>query len=111
MCSPSSNEVSTKSDSANSYGRGSARFERSIRSRCRFVRFSPLLRAPRATTQQLDERRCTMIWHIFKKDWKLIWFFVAVVAALQAITELVLAKARVSDDSPMLTLLAQNLPA
>jgi hypothetical protein len=51
-----------------------------------------------------------MIWHIFKKDWKLIWVFVTVVAALQAITELVLAKARVSDDSPMLTLLAQNLP-
>ena len=51
-----------------------------------------------------------MIWHIFKKDWKLIWVFVAVVAASQAITELVLAKARVSDDSPMLTLLAQNLP-
>lgn len=51
-----------------------------------------------------------MIWHIFKKDWKLIWVFVAVVAALQAITELVLAKARVSDDSPTLTLLAQNLP-
>ena len=51
-----------------------------------------------------------MIWHIFKKDWKLIWVFVAVLAALHAITELVLAKARVSDDSPMLTLLAQNLP-
>ncbi|HKD50180.1 MAG TPA: hypothetical protein VKB90_05250 [Candidatus Acidoferrum sp.] len=51
-----------------------------------------------------------MIWHIFKKDWKLIWIFVAVVAASQAITEFVLAKARVSDDSPMITLLAQNLP-
>lgn len=51
-----------------------------------------------------------MIWHIFKKDWKLIWVFVAIVAALQGITELVLAKARVSDDNPMLTLLAQNLP-
>jgi hypothetical protein len=51
-----------------------------------------------------------MIWHIFKKDWKLIWVFVAIVAALQAITELVVARARVSDDSPMLALLAQNLP-
>jgi hypothetical protein len=51
-----------------------------------------------------------MIWHIFKKDWKLIWVFVAIVAALQGITELVMAKARVSDDSPMLALLAQNLP-
>lgn len=51
-----------------------------------------------------------MIWHIFKKDWKLIWVFVAIVAAMQGITELVLARARVSDDSPMLTLLAQNLP-
>lgn len=51
-----------------------------------------------------------MIWHIFKKDWKLIWVFVSIVAAMQGITELVLAKARVSDNSPMLTLLAQNLP-
>ena len=51
-----------------------------------------------------------MVWHIFKKDWKLIWVFVVMMAALQGITELVLAKARLSDDSPMLTLLAQNLP-
>jgi hypothetical protein len=51
-----------------------------------------------------------MIWHIFRKDWRLLWGFVAIVAALQGIAELVLAKARTSEAGPMLDLMAQSLP-
>ncbi|HKS83257.1 MAG TPA: hypothetical protein VJR23_17265 [Candidatus Acidoferrales bacterium] len=51
-----------------------------------------------------------MIWHILKKDWRLLWGFIVMVAALQAIAEFALAKARLSDENPMLELMAQTLP-
>jgi hypothetical protein len=51
-----------------------------------------------------------MIWHIFKKDWKLTWKFVAAVASLHWIAAFVKFRLGVSGESEMLSMLAQMLP-
>lgn len=51
-----------------------------------------------------------MIWHIFKKDWKLVWFLVAAVAALDAAGEFMYFKLGLFGENPTYELLAQTLP-
>ena len=49
-----------------------------------------------------------MIWHIFKKDWKLVWPFVLIVSAVHWIGAAIVYKL---GEDPMLGLLAEQLPA
>lgn len=51
-----------------------------------------------------------MVWHIFKKDWKLLWLFVAVVALLNWISEAIVYKLGLFGGDSMLEMLAEQLP-
>ena len=51
-----------------------------------------------------------MVWHIFKKDWKLLWVFVVTVALVHWIAAVVLYKLGVFREDPMLGLLEETVP-
>jgi len=51
-----------------------------------------------------------MIWHIFKKDWKLLWVFVVAVALINWVAEFVVYKVGLFGEYPMLELLSEQLP-
>lgn len=51
-----------------------------------------------------------MIWHIFKKDWKLLWLFVVVVALLDWMSEAIVYKLGLFGGDSMLEMLAEQLP-
>jgi hypothetical protein len=48
-----------------------------------------------------------MVWHIFKKDWKLLWVFVITVASLHWIAAFILFKLGLFGEDAMLEMLAQ----
>jgi hypothetical protein len=52
-----------------------------------------------------------MVWHIFKKDWKLLWGFVIAVAALHWISALITFKLGLFGEDPMLEMLAYEVPS
>jgi hypothetical protein len=52
-----------------------------------------------------------MVWHIFKKDWKLVWSFVLMVALLHWITALVLFKRGLFSEDATMSMLAETLPS
>ena len=51
-----------------------------------------------------------MVWHIFKKDWKLLWVFVITVASLHWISAFIIFKLGLFGESAMLEMLAGNVP-
>jgi len=51
-----------------------------------------------------------MIWHIFKKDWKLAWVFVLVVSVVHWIDSAIIYKLGLFDEDPMLGMLADAVP-
>lgn len=51
-----------------------------------------------------------MVWHIFKKDWKLMWSFVAAVAFLHGIAALIMFKLGLFNEDPMLEMLSYEVP-
>ncbi len=51
-----------------------------------------------------------MVWHIFKKDWKLAWVFVLVVAVVHWIDSAITYKIGLFDEDPMLAMLADAVP-
>ena len=51
-----------------------------------------------------------MVWHIFKKDWKLAWGFVLAVASLHWMAAFVKSRLGVAGENEALTMLSQVLP-
>ena len=51
-----------------------------------------------------------MVWHIFKKDWKLLWIFVVAVASLHGIAELIIFELGLFGEEPTLEMLSQSVP-
>jgi hypothetical protein len=51
-----------------------------------------------------------MVWHIFKKDWKLAWVFVLVVSVVHWIDSAIMYKLGLFDEDPMLGMLADAVP-
>ena len=51
-----------------------------------------------------------MVWHIFKKDWKLLWVFVITVASLHWISAFIIFKLGLFGESTMLEMLAEAVP-
>lgn len=51
-----------------------------------------------------------MIWHIFKKDWKLLWLFVTAVALLHWISAFILFKQGLFGEDSMLAMLVNSVP-
>jgi len=51
-----------------------------------------------------------MVWHIFKKDWKLLWSFVAAVALLHGIAALIMFKLGLFNEDPTLEMLSYEVP-
>jgi len=52
-----------------------------------------------------------MVWHIFKKDWKLLWVFVITVASLHWIAAFIIFKTLgLSGEDAMLEMLSQTVP-
>jgi hypothetical protein len=51
-----------------------------------------------------------MVWHIFKKDWKLAWLFVLVVSVVHWIDSAIIYKLGLFDEDPMLGMLADAVP-
>jgi hypothetical protein len=51
-----------------------------------------------------------MVWHIFKKDWKLLWVFVISVASLQVFAELIYFKLGLFGEDSLLEMLAELVP-
>jgi hypothetical protein len=51
-----------------------------------------------------------MVWHIFKKDWKLAWVFVLVVSVVHWIDSAIIYKLGLFDEDPMLGMLADAAP-
>jgi hypothetical protein len=51
-----------------------------------------------------------MVWHIFKKDWKLLWLFVVIAASLHCINVLVYYRRGLFSDDVTLEMLAEYLP-
>jgi hypothetical protein len=51
-----------------------------------------------------------MVWHIFKKDWKLLWIFVIAVASLQAIAEFTYFRLGLFGEDPLLEMLSEVVP-
>lgn len=51
-----------------------------------------------------------MIWHIFKKDWKLLWMFVTAVALLHWISAFILFKQGLFGEDSMLEMLVNSVP-
>src|SRR5258708_22984841 len=64
----------------------------------------------RHATAKREEGRTKMVWHIFKKDWKLAWGFVMAVASLHWIAAFVKIRLGVAGESVALTMLSQLLP-
>jgi hypothetical protein len=58
----------------------------------------------------LEERQAEMVWHIFKKDWKLAWVFVLVVSVVHWIDSAIIYKLGLFDEDPMLGMLADAVP-
>ncbi|MGH9606766.1 MAG: hypothetical protein ACRD3N_13835 [Terracidiphilus sp.] len=51
-----------------------------------------------------------MVWHIFKKDWKLLWVFVIIVASLHLIAAFVLFKRGLFGEDATLEMLSEAIP-
>jgi membrane-anchored glycerophosphoryl diester phosphodiesterase (GDPDase) len=51
-----------------------------------------------------------MIWHIFKKDWKLLWVFVITVASLHWIAAFIIFKLGLFGEDAMLEMLSEAVP-
>ncbi len=51
-----------------------------------------------------------MVWHIFKKDWKLTWVFVLVVSVVHWIDSAIMYKLGLFGEDPMLEMLADAVP-
>ncbi len=51
-----------------------------------------------------------MVWHIFKKDWKLLWLFVITVASLHWIATFIRFKLGLFGEDALLEMLSENLP-
>lgn len=51
-----------------------------------------------------------MVWHIFKKDWKLLWVFVITVASLHLIAAFVLFKRGLFGEDATLEMLSEAIP-
>jgi hypothetical protein len=51
-----------------------------------------------------------MVWHIFKKDWKLVWVFVLVVSTVHWIDSAIIYKLGLFNEDPMLGMLAEAVP-
>lgn len=51
-----------------------------------------------------------MVWHIFKKDWKLLWGFAIAVASLHWISALITFKLGLFGEDPMLEMLSRSAP-
>jgi hypothetical protein len=51
-----------------------------------------------------------MVWHIFKKDWKLLWMFVVAVASLHWISAFIIFKLGLFGENAMLGMLSQAVP-
>lgn len=51
-----------------------------------------------------------MVWHIFKKDWKLLWAFVITVASLHWIAAFIMFKLGLFGEDPMLEMLSETVP-
>src|SRR6266576_4512729 len=52
-----------------------------------------------------------MVWHIFKKDWKLLWVFVIAVASLHWISTFIMFKLGLFMEDAMLEMLGQVVPS
>jgi hypothetical protein len=59
---------------------------------------------------ELEEGVGKMVWHIFKKDWKLLWSFVAAVALLHGIAALIMFKLGLFNEDPTLEMLSYEVP-
>ena len=51
-----------------------------------------------------------MVWHIFKKDWKLLWVFVIMVASLHWIAAFIFFKIGLFGEDAMLEMLSETVP-
>jgi hypothetical protein len=51
-----------------------------------------------------------MVWHIFKKDWKLLWMFVLAVASLHGIAAFIIFKLGLFGENAMLGMLSEAVP-
>jgi hypothetical protein len=51
-----------------------------------------------------------MVWHIFKKDWKLLWMFVLVVSVVHWMGAAIFHKLGLFGEDPMLEMLGEALP-
>ena len=51
-----------------------------------------------------------MVWHIFKKDWKLLWFFALMAGSLQWISVFVFYKLGLFNEDATLEMLGESLP-
>src|ERR1700691_4847458 len=51
-----------------------------------------------------------MVWHIFKKDWKLLWLFVITVASLHWIAAFITFELGLFSEDPMLEMLSDAVP-
>src|SRR5690242_10909048 len=51
-----------------------------------------------------------MVWHIFKKDWKLAWVFVLVVSVVHWMGAVIIYKLGLFGEDPMLGMLAEVVP-
>jgi hypothetical protein len=51
-----------------------------------------------------------MVWHIFKKDWKLLWLFVITVASLHWIAAFITFELGLFSEDPMLEMLSDSVP-
>jgi len=51
-----------------------------------------------------------MVWHIFKKDWKLLWTFVASVALVHWISVVIMHQLGLFGENPMLEMLEDTVP-
>src|SRR5258706_722285 len=64
----------------------------------------------RHATAKHEEGRAKMVWHIFKKDWKLAWGFVMAVASLHWIAAFVEFWLGGAGENQARTMLSQVLP-
>src|ERR1700730_2787368 len=90
-------------------GRESQVCEESTRSPWRCDPFLRHWRARRATVLR-SRKAGEMVWHLFKKDWKLAWVFVLVVSGVHWIDSAIIYKLGLFDEDPMLGMLADAVP-
>src|ERR1700722_18081130 len=64
----------------------------------------------RLVPARFEERQAEMVWHIFKKDWKLARVFVLVVSVVHWIDSAIIYKLGLFDEDPMLGMLADAVP-